>query len=219
MPRHPTPKTSPKERQLRPPPPETRALYKSVQSGTVDAPAGEHGATALFLGSAAGALPVVRILVGAGADVDLAVLGADRELVAPVTVAAQGGFLDVVRFLARAGAQLSSACTTLAASCGHRPVVAFLVDFDAALLDAPAEYDGATPLMTAAVFGFLPIVRLLHRRGADCNIPTVTGATAVYSAAEQGRLDMIKYLHETGHADVNAVTVGGASPLCVKRPC
>jgi ankyrin repeat protein len=122
--------------------------------------------------------------------------------------AAEGGNLDVVKFLIEKGldvrARSKSGWTALfsASAGGNLDVVKFLVEEG---LDAKArDKIGGTVLMAAALSGNNPeVVRLLIDKGADVNAQDSLGWTALMVAAYQGKLEIVKLLIEKG-ADVNA---------------
>jgi ankyrin repeat protein len=71
---------------------------------------------------------------------------------------------------------------------------------------------GATPLMTAALYGDPALVRTLLERGADPNVANDAGATALmWAAADSAK---VRLLVEHG-ADVNARAANGRTPLIV----
>ncbi|KAH8798179.1 ankyrin repeat-containing domain protein [Hyaloscypha sp. PMI_1271] len=70
-----------------------------------------------------------------------------------------------------------------------------------AFVDAPAHYQrGATALQIAAIQGKIALARDLIRLKADVNAARglVGGRTCLEGAAEHGRLDMVKFLLESG---------------------
>lgn len=73
---------------------------------------------------------------------------------------------------------------------------------------------GATPLMTAARWGNIPMVRFLLKNGATPNQPrSEAGRMALHVAcAYYGGMQICKALIAAG-ADVNAVTLKGETPL------
>jgi ankyrin repeat protein len=71
--------------------------------------------------------------------------------------------------------------------------------------------------LNAAFYGRIAIVRELIAAGADVNKPiTITGATPLFIAAQEGRIDIVNALIAARNIDVNqAKTTGGATPLYI----
>ena len=87
------------------------------------------------------------------------------------------------------------------------------------------DFTGQTPFLTAALAGDLTVMKLLLKHGADPNIPTFAGTTALMAAAgvnwvvdqtfDEGQpalLDAVKLCVEVG-MDVNAVNSMGLTAL------
>jgi len=87
------------------------------------------------------------------------------------------------------------------------------------------DFTGQTPFVTAALAGDVPVMKLLLSHGADPNIPTYSGTTALMAAAgvnwvvdqtyDEGQaalLDAVKLCVELG-MDVNAVNSMGLTAL------
>jgi ankyrin repeat protein len=90
----------------------------------------------------------------------------------PIILAAEGGHLDAVKLLASKGADLEASArangaTALsrAAQAGHEEVVRFLLDSGTGI--EHADVYGNTPLLMAASFCQLPVVKLLVARKAN----------------------------------------------------
>jgi ankyrin repeat protein len=75
-----------------------------------------------------------------------------------------------------------------------------------------ADIDGTTPLIHAALYADADVVGLLIDRGADVNLPTKDGMTALMAAA--GDLDKVRLLLERG-AKIAATTKSGRTPLLI----
>ena len=71
---------------------------------------------------------------------------------------------------------------------------------------------GASPLVTASVFGHLEVVKYLMRSGADMEATDCHGASPLIIASAFGHLDVVKYLVEA-EADKEKAMRGGVSPL------
>ncbi len=87
------------------------------------------------------------------------------------------------------------------------------------------DFTGQTPFLTAALSGDLAVMRLLLKHGADPNIPTFEGTTALMAAAgvnwvfdqtyDEGAkalLEAVKLCHELG-MDMNAVNSMGLTAV------
>lgn len=66
----------------------------------------------------------------------------------------------------------------------------------------------------AALSGNLDILRVLHSNGADLNVQTQNGFTALYMAAQENHLACVEYLIENG-CNTRLTTVDGFTPLDV----
>jgi ankyrin repeat protein len=60
--------------------------------------------------------------------------------------------------------------------------------------DIEIDEEGNTPLIIAAYYGHLDIVKLLVNAGADVNYSTPSGDTPLKSALQDGALDVAAYL-------------------------
>ena len=134
----------------------------------------------------------------------------------PMFSAAALGYLEVVRMLLEAGADMNaenqdrSTALMFAAHNGHLEVVQVLLEAGAD--KNAAKQDGATALMFAAHNGHLEVVQVLLEAGADKNAAKQDGATALMLAAEDGHLEVVQVLLEAG-ADKNAAKQDGATAL------
>jgi hypothetical protein len=90
-----------------------------------------------------------------------------------------------------------------AAEGGHMEVVRWLVDQGAALHEH--DRDGCTALCLASKGGRTPVVRLLLERGADPTIADDNGQTPLIDASEGGHLETVRCLldHSSAAATIN----------------
>ena len=134
----------------------------------------------------------------------------------PMFSAAALGYLEVVRMLLEAGADMNaenqdrSTALMFAAHNGHLEVVQVLLEAGAD--KNAAKQDGATALMLAAEDGHLEVVQLLLEAGADKNAATQDGTTALMLAARDGHFEVVRMLLEAG-AETNAATQDGETAL------
>lgn len=216
--------------------------------------------TPLLFAAREGNLPMVRLLVGRGADPDLT----SANGTPPVTVAAINNHIELALYLLDQGADPNRADeyhrrTPLFAAVEMRnldftretappyPDARDPMELIVALLDAGADpnartnttpargfmqgtaswvsFDGQTPFIRAALAGDITLMRLLLDYGADPNIETFGGSTALmaaagvnwvvaqtYSHSDEEYLEAARLCFELG-ADVNAVNSQGFTPM------
>ena len=108
-------------------------------------------------------------------------------------VAAQNGHLVVMETLLAGGADIAyrtdngETLLQRAATTGQTRVVKYLVDQHHTDANA-ADNDGYTPLMSAALWGYLNTVKALLERGADPKLKTKKGGTALDRALQYKKL-------------------------------
>lgn len=131
----------------------------------------------------------------------------------PLTLAAQKGYLEIVKVLIAAKADVNktnkNGLTPLifATLNGHLEIVK-------ALIAANADVNIGDPLWNAVNKGHLEIVKALIAAKADVNSTDDEGYTPLIVAASKGHLDMVKALIAAG-ADVNKTNNYGYTPLSV----
>jgi ankyrin repeat protein len=164
--------------------------------------------TPLQLAAYYGPKETVRVLLDAGADVNIKYIKRQPELGSLVgwtalMFAASNGQIEIVEILLESGADVHAAdrkgYTSLvyAAESGHIEVVEILLQAGAYV---NAAQDAA--LKWAAFHGYTKIVRLLIMKGADVNAQDIYGWTALMYAAYMGSADTVELLLQSG-ADVN----------------
>jgi ankyrin repeat domain-containing protein 17 len=158
------------------------------------------GSTALLFAATSGDVTAAALLLAAGANVDDAAADGNSAL----TLAAFSGHGSVARALIEAGANVN------AAGAGYAPLHAAVLRGDRATVEAlvakgadvnaritrgspvrrfgsqwalPTPFIGATPLMVAAVYLEVDILRALLARGADPSLPVTGGTTPLMAAA------------------------------------
>lgn len=163
------------------------------------------GTTALHWAAQWGDLETARQLIGAGANTN----AANRYGATPLWVACTTSSAGMVTMLLEAGANPNATALQ-----GEPPLVTASrvgsVDTVKALLVHGAEvnaeetFRGQTAL-TAAVGSYHPhpeVAQILLDRGADVNVRSTAGHTALWFAARQGHLESVRVLVEGG-AKVN----------------
>ncbi len=133
-----------------------------------------------------------------------------------LTIAAEGGHTDVVRFLLDKGAQVNGraqpdgiTALMMAALDGHAETARALLDRGA---DLNAQAGGNTSMMYAAWGGHADILKLLVEKGGSLNDKTSDGRTLLMGATQGIYVDAMNFLIEKG-ADVNARDENGATAL------
>jgi hypothetical protein len=157
------------------------------------------GRTLLHAAAAAGDTGTVELLLQLGAPADVADNGGHTALYSAANQCQSPGGPDVVRVLARAGANVnacdgSKRCTPLhmAARRGHQEIAAALLDCGAQL--DPRDSLGETPLRRAVNCNKPGIAALLASRGANLNSVGSKGLTpksAARTAAMRRALDIV----------------------------
>jgi ankyrin repeat protein len=172
----------------------TRALLAA--GAPVDA-TNRFGNTALWWAAFRGETERIRLLIGAGANVNLA-----NGNVPPLLLAAENGDAAAVRLLVQAGADVRvrdfRGMTALhhAAKNLRRGVV------EAVLATTPdinsRANDGCTPLMVATQEGYVENVRALLEAGADPTIRSGAGRTPLEWAVAKDNQELIALLRGAG---------------------
>lgn len=116
-------------------------------------------------------LPLVRLLIAAGADANASLI---RNIArTPLQLAVEKGSMDIVQALLHHGAEVNA---------------------------PPCIWYGATALQFAAIGGYVGMMNLLLEREAEVNAAPakVGGRTALEGAAEHGRIDALQLLLNAG---------------------
>jgi len=169
-------------------------------------------ATPMLYACASGSAEVVRLLLGAGADVKARGRGGGSLLQA----AASNGRIEVISLLLDAGLSIETVndagATALhwAASHGHTGAVELLLQ-KGAKVDALTSV-GTTPLHAAAHTGQTGAARRLLKAGADIGAANKRGETPIHFAAVFGQQETLEFLLASG-AGVNARSKAGMTPL------
>ena len=163
-----------------------------------------YGFTPLMIASTRGSVEIVKALINVGADVN----AANPETHAtPLNMAILGRKPSVLVTLVASGANVN-APDAQGRTALHDVVEKGDMELLKALLAAPAsdpnvkDKSGLTPLMFAYTLGDEGLLLLLNK-GADVNLKSNTGRTALMEAAAAKAGSAVKILLERG-ADVNA---------------
>jgi ankyrin repeat protein len=182
------------------------------------------GVTPLYLAARGNRLDVVKLLIAAGADVNMTCVD---DGCTPLHKAAAIGHAGVVSALIEtAGVVMNAALTDHGESVGATPLFIAAednqLDVVTLLIAAGADvnmarFDGCTPLGIAAVRDHAGVVSaLIESAGVDLNAAltdgVLSGVTPLFLAAQSNRLDVVKLLIAAG-ADVNKACVDGDTPF------
>jgi ankyrin repeat protein len=154
--------------------------------------------TALMVTAYHGHIEVARLLIDAGAQLNIA----KGKGITALIIAASCGYSDHARLLVDAGADVDladdSGRTALyfASWKGHLEIVSLLI---AAGANVNARTTGGwTALMAAANFGNTEMARLLIETGADVNFRNEQGHTALVLASDSGNSELVRLLKQAG---------------------
>ncbi|MEP6789278.1 MAG: ankyrin repeat domain-containing protein [Acidobacteriota bacterium] len=158
-------------------------------------------ATALNLAAANPDGEITRILLGAGANSN----ASGKYGATPLTAAAMNGNIDAVRLLIAAGAdpnfKVSNTLSPIACAStgGYTDVVKELIKAGANVYN---KDDWWPTLITAARNERIETMDVLLKAGADINMRSYDGRTAIMYAAGEGKIYSVRFLIEKG-ADLN----------------
>ncbi|CAM9461812.1 unnamed protein product, partial [Ectocarpus fasciculatus] len=201
-------------------PTSTQTDFKQLSSNRLDEATIElnsepaNGAEAIHAAAENGHLPVVKVLLKFGADIDTVSIG-----VSPLHLAVQYNQVDIVRYLLRKGAEVDKPSlidnTTplyFAAGSGNNNLVSVLLEAGASCL-AINNLD-SFPLLYAVAAGREKVVRkMLTLPNLSPDFCTPSGVTALHVACSFGHTGIVTQLFNKG-SDVTATTaVEGDTPL------
>jgi ankyrin repeat protein len=167
--------------------------------------------TPLVFAAATGQVPVVEMLLHAGAK-----LNAPSPFGTSLTFAALGGSAPVMKLLLARGADVNAhradgiSVLMMASRYPDAAIIGELLRRKAAV--NAKDNDGATALIYAAREGHLDVARALLGGGAAVDAADSHGWTALSYAAVNGHADLVKVLLEKG-ANVNARDTKRRTPL------
>lgn len=177
-----------------------------------DGPKGEKK-VALFGAIEAQSMPIVHLLVEAGANVN----AADSSLHTVLMEAVLKNNLDVVHYLIKAGADVNGRrddgmnALQIAAQNGHNDVVEFLLR-KCGMDPNTKDEGGWTCIVWAADNGHVETAQLLLQLGADPNVQDNEENTALHWSAFSGSQDIAALLLDAG-CDVESTNDKGDRPL------
>ncbi|XP_015590859.1 protein fem-1 homolog CG6966 isoform X2 [Cephus cinctus] len=152
-----------------------------------------EGAPPLWCASAAGHLPLVKLLVGRGAKVN----STTKTNSTPLRAACFDGHFEIVKFLVQCGADIEVAnrhghtCLMIACYKGHIKIAKFLLALKA---DANRKsVKGNTALHDCAESGSLEILKVLVEHGTRMDVDSY-GMTPLLAAAVTGHTHIVEYL-------------------------
>jgi ankyrin repeat protein len=184
---------------------------------------GYHG-PAIINASWRGCIPMVRYLIGVGADVNLLGKSSNRSFSA-LSIAVNRGQAEMVELLLKGGANINVPCTSFrspglvsgltllqgAAMKGTVRVLEILLQYGSDVNAPPQGKNGITALQAAIQACRVDVVRLLLEQGADVNAPATSDMarpmTVLHTAVESDQIELVNILLEA-NADVNANSFG-----------
>lgn len=140
----------------------------------------------------------------------------DREHNTPLHLSALNGYLEIVKYLVKNGANVDSknrknqAPLHSAVHNAHRDIIEYLVTSGADL--NAIDDEGDTPLAWAAYKGQTEVAGLLVKLGANIHAKNKIGNTPLHWAAEKGYLDIVELLI-SHHANLRLKNIEGQIPL------
>ena len=180
-----------------------------------------HGCAPLFEACRNGNLnSVVYLVAECGADIEQRGLyfwdGGLQCMVTPIWCAASEGYLDVVKYLIKVGADIqaiyeNNGSSVLRNACinGHLEVVAVLLRHGANI--SQPNFFGVTALMVSVCYPDLCRLLLVH--GADINARDLCGRTALHYAIWDGQLTTTRLLLANGANPFLISLVNGTDAL------
>jgi ankyrin repeat protein len=177
-----------------------------------------NGMTPIFIASQEGHEKVVAVLCDCGADPSVSTKGGYT----PSFAAASHGRRAALAALHSAGADVDARSQSgtsplcVAAQGGHADVLSDLIHkYGATGLDLVEAQEGASPAYFAAGLGRVEALEVLHKAGADLDLPNFHGVAPVHVAAANGHVAVLCMLATCG-ADMSAKVDGtGDAPLAI----
>jgi len=173
---------------------DARSVSALLQRGFDPNTVNPEGVPGLLLAIRSSSFKVAEVLAASPeAKVDLRTLQDES----PLMLAALRGQLNLASLLVARGAEINKTGWTplhYAATGGHVPVIALLLDKKAAInAESP---NGSTPLMMASMYGSPEAVKHLIQAGANLQVKNQLGLTALDFAQNASRQNNIELLQE-----------------------
>ncbi len=177
---------------------------------------GEYGSSALHKACASGALDIAKVLVNAGADVNLK----SDEGYTPLSNAVSNNKQITVKYLISNGANIGEKNGKLGVSVLHKACMNGNLEIAKILVDAGADVnfksdEGFTPLYVAVQKNHISIVEYLLTKGVS--IDEKNGkklSTALSKACSDGLLNIVKMLVNAG-ANIHIKNALGKTPIMI----
>ncbi len=193
--------------------------YLLTKGVSINEKYGSNGFTALYASCSIGSLNIAKVLVDAGANVNLKI----TEGFSPLYVAVLQKHQPVVEYLLTKGASVNEYNGSNGLTALYEACINGSLDIAKVLVDAGADINkrnkqGRTPLIGAVSGKKVRVVEYLLTKGVNINGQGTFGESALFIACEDGRLDLVKQLVEAG-ANINLKTYDGKTPLdAARRP-
>ena len=160
---------------------ESSTAQKLIENGANVNEKDDFGFPPLYLAASKGQTEIVKLLLNKGADVNLKTNDGSTALMA----AAFGGYSDIVRLLLEKGARVNEGAQSFNQG------------------GFWGSWPSPSPLTLMAARGDIETVKLLLDKGADVNLKTDLGLTALNEAGGTGKVALVKLLLERG-AEIDA---------------
>ena len=179
----------------------------------------EHGLTALMMASKMAFLPIVKILVEAGARIELADA---QQQTAVVHAARNSSFaLDVETFLVEKGAdpnamiwdKLNGDKSLLLHAVVNNQTDLALLLLQKGANASFADEDGVTVATHAAFLGNLRVVRELISRNADIASANFEGTDPLIAASAEGHVEIVAELLKSKRVNIHNKDIDGTNAL------
>ncbi|XP_033732382.1 uncharacterized protein LOC117321879 isoform X2 [Pecten maximus] len=169
--------------------------------------------TALHAAAIGGSLPIVHLLIQAGASIHRI----DKEMKTPLMYAAENNHINIVQYFLKMDADVTlraeDGMTVLhyAAKAGHVGVLKLLLEADKININVQDD-GGWTPIIWASEHKYVNAVKYLVKNGADPNLKDKEENTSLHWAAFSGSVDIAEIFLNAG-CDLETPNEHGDRPL------